>query len=695
MTRAERKRSRRLLTAAAEDFKGCSFITGEVLIAAAAGEGKRPTFEIKAYSGDPMQTEFSFWPVILDLSGGKVEREDLPILWAHDAKAPVGQADSVTINASGVSLKGKITGDDQEANRIVSHAKNGFKWQASIGASVERREFLEAAKTMTVNGRTVTGPLMIARAWTLKETSFVTIGADSKSTARVAATAKGTEHMNPFQTWLKAKGIESFDTLTAGVRSALQAAFDAEEAIKAGAATPPTPKTTIEAAGGVTPLNVAALVAAAVLQATTEMNAEHQRVASVTTLTASHPEIRAKAIAEKWTAMQTELEVLKASRPSGPIGIVRGASDGPVNGDVMAAAICQAGGMSTATLERAYKAEVLEAAHTRYRGRAGLQQLLLEAAWNNGHTGMHFDKSSTGIGQILKAAFSTLSLPGIFSNVANKFLLAGFMAVESSWRSIAAVRPVTDFKRTTSYRLTGDMEFEEVAGDGELKHGSVGEEDFGNQARTYGKMFVISRKDIINDDLGALTTIPQMIGRGGALKFNSVFWAEWLDDAAFFTTGNGNLISGATSNVGSAGMKAMLISFRRQTDPDGKPLALNPAGILVPPEQEVAALELNRSVTVNTGGAATATQVPNANVWNGRYPPSTSVYLTDADAWYTFANPAELAAIEAVFLNGQQQPTVESAEADFNTLGVQFRGYFDFGVEKQDPRAAIKSTGVV
>ena len=33
------------------------------------------------------------------------------------------------------------------------------------------------------------------------------------------------------------------------------------------------------------------------------------------------------------------------------------------------------------------------------------------------------------------------------------------------------------------------------------------------------------------------------------------------------------------------------------------------------------------------------------------------------------------------------------AEADFNVLGIQMRGYFDFGVAKQDYRAGCKSKG--
>jgi hypothetical protein len=49
--------------------------------------------------------------------------------------------------------------------------------------------------------------------------------------------------------------------------------------------------------------------------------------------------------------------------------------------------------------------------------------------------------------------------------------------------------------------------------------------------------------------------------------------------------------------------------------------------------------------------------------------------------------------IEVAFLNGQEAPTIETADADFNVLGVQMRGYHDFGVALQDPRAAIKCKG--
>jgi hypothetical protein len=52
-----------------------------------------------------------------------------------------------------------------------------------------------------------------------------------------------------------------------------------------------------------------------------------------------------------------------------------------------------------------------------------------------------------------------------------------------------------------------------------------------------------------------------------------------------------------------------------------------------------------------------------------------------------------MAPIAVSFLNGNETPTVESADADFNTLGIQFRGYFDFGCDLAEYLSGIKSKG--
>ena len=98
----------------------------------------------------------------------------------------------------------------------------------------------------------------------------------------------------------------------------------------------------------------------------------------------------------------------------------------------------------------------------------------------------------------------------------------------------------------------------------------------------------------------------------------------------------------------------------------------------------------------NTSGV----KYPISNPHQGKFRVEVSRYLStplypgnSQKAWYLLADANDLAVIEVAFLNGQESPVIETADADFNVLGVQMRGYHDFGVALQDPRGGLKSKG--
>ena len=57
------------------------------------------------------------------------------------------------------------------------------------------------------------------------------------------------------------------------------------------------------------------------------------------------------------------------------------------------------------------------------------------------------------------------------------------------------------------------------------------------------------------------------------------------------------------------------------------------------------------------------------------------------------ADPNDEAVIEIAALNGRVEPTVDTADANFNVLGVQMRGYCDIGVNFQEHRAGVHADG--
>lgn len=606
-----------------------------------------PRFRMVAYTGEAMRLAGWRHPVVIDLAGLSVPSQNRPIRFGHDAQAGVGHTDAIGVDGGQLVASGVISRDTAASKEVVASSRNGFPWQASVGASVDEFEFVRQNQSVTVNGREFTGPVNVVRRSTLGEISFVDLGADGRTSATIAASAGS-------------------DTIGDG----------------------DTTQTDPDAGGG--PDLVAQMRAQAA--------AETDRIAAIRRIcSGEHRSLEAQAIREGWDATRCELEVLRASRPKAPAAHV---PTNLVNDSVLQAACMLSGRIHQP--ERFCEEQDLDAASKRFGQTLGLQELLLEAAWANGYSGRTFRDWSAvmdaAFGRGIEAAGSTVSIGGILSNVANKFLLDGFNSVERTWRNIAALRSVTDFKTVTSYRLTGNDQYERVSPGGEIKHGTLGEETYTNKADTYALMLAIDRTDIINDDLGAITTVPRKLGAGSGKTINDIFWKTFLANSAFFAAGNNNFISGADTALGIDGLTKAEVTFMDQVDSDGKPLGVMPAILLVPTSLSAVGSQLFKSMELRDNGSSA--KYPVSNPHQGKFRVEVSRYLSNAaytgnssKAWYLLAGADDLPVIEVAFLNGQEAPTIETAEQSFNRLGIQMRGYHDFGVALQDPRGGVKAKG--
>ncbi len=500
-----------------------------------------------------------------------------------------------------------------------------------------------------------------------------------------------------FESWAAVKG---FDLTTVGelATASLRSQFEAEARAASKPATDP------------------------IAEYRQQQAAESTRVAEIRRVCAAaggQSAVEAQAIAEGWDVpradMAAQLAQLRTQRPT-PNVITGGTRPaGVTESSVVEAALCMS--LGSKNVEKQFKPEVLEVAHKSFR-HLGLQQAIMMVAASNGYScspgerinqgnlrdvlAYAFPRGGPGGGGT-QAGFSTLSLPGILGAVANKEILAGYMEEDQTWREIAQIKPVNNFHAVTSYRMLDDMEYEEVGAGGEIKHGSVGEESYTRQAKTYAKMFSLTRTHMINDDLGAFGDLKNRLGRGSSQKFNKIFWTAFLNNASFFTSGRGNYLVGASTPLSFAALTSGVEKFRKLqsgTADAAKRIGGRPELLLVPPETEGVADQLYVSTNVNSGGAATTAEIPNGNTHRNKYRPVVVPWLSDTSisgystvAWYLFRNPGVMAAMVVSFLNGMQTPTVESTDADFNTLGVDFRGYHDWGCDLADYLAGIKVKG--
>ncbi|XZE56095.1 hypothetical protein SH139x_002171 [Planctomycetaceae bacterium SH139] len=168
----------------------CDDSTSIALQAAESPEEGKPAlrkFSMTAYTGGAMRLGGWPYPVVVDLAGMRVTRKSRPILKDHDRGSIVGHTSDIKVSPQSLEVAGVISGVGATAQEVIATSENGFPWQASLGASADKVVFIPEGKAAQANGREFKGPVYVARKSTLGEVSFVALGADDNTEARVAA----------------------------------------------------------------------------------------------------------------------------------------------------------------------------------------------------------------------------------------------------------------------------------------------------------------------------------------------------------------------------------------------------------------------------------------------------------------------------------------------------------------------------
>ena len=289
---------------------------------------------------------------------------------------------------------------------------------------------------------------------------------------------------------------------------------------------------------------------------------------------------------------------------------------------------------------------------------------------------------------VREALTGTGAFPGILSNVANKSMAQAYQTAPTTYQLWTAAGSNSDFKQATRYRLGEADELVKVNENGELKEGSVAESAATTSVATYGRTFSLTRQAIINDDMGALKSLPSIYGAAARRMINKMVYKVLTDNAAIeggplFSKQHNNL---QTAGLDVAGLGTMKAAMAKQKNIGGKEvLNIQPAFLIVPAELEVTAAQLINSVV--DPSKANATVNPFANKLTVVSEPE----LSDANSFYLAAAAGYAPTIEVTSLNGNMTPVMERAE-QFNTLGIKWRIYLDVGVNLLDFRGIQKST---
>ena len=306
------------------------------------------------------------------------------------------------------------------------------------------------------------------------------------------------------------------------------------------------------------------------------------------------------------------------------------------------------------------------------------------------------------------AAQTTSDFPNLLSSVAGKVLRSAYGNFPNTWNKWAAAGSVSDFKIHPRLQLGSFNGLDTIAEGGEYTYGSLKEDYENAQAVTKGKAIALTRQMIVNDDIGAFNRRAALMGRAAARSVNvdaytfltsgssahgptSADGGQYFNATAVTTAGghanltsSGTAISVASLGVGRAAMRKQKDKGVRET------LNIEPAILLT----SVAKEDLARQVITSEADPASSNSGV-TNIYRNRFEVVSDPVIDGVNSglsWYLFANPADVAGFEVVFLDGIQEPFVDET-VDFDTDAMKFKVRLDYGVAIGDWRAGYKNVG--
>lgn len=621
---------------------------------------------------------------ILRMSGATYPAQ-VPMLDAHSRYSIEDILGSVSeIRVDGGKMRGKARfASGEAADRAMQLIEEKHLTDVSAGYNIENEVFVRDGAKEIVDGTEYEGPVYVVRKWRLREVSLVPIGADEAAKLR-AANSQVSKPESPANPSKEGSRMDPKD--------------------KSPETPPVEPETkTAERKAPEAPATPAKVDTVVV----DKRHAEVREVCKLAGLTAERTlayldgektaeQVRAEIIAErerenapvKRTVVETGRDARDKFRAAAVDAILLTAGL-PVQKP--AAGADELRGLKLAELAR----EAHSVANVRVPRRE--DELFRSALERRGGIFLQGTRSSGAYNH------TTSDFPNILADVVNKSMGIGYQAAPVTYPLWTRSVPFSDFKTRYVNRLSSVPDPSAVTETGEIPEVGMSEDQESYAIATYGNIVSITRKTLINDDLGAFTRVPMQMGNALRRKFQKIVTAIINQGASSdYNMSDGNPLFDATNhgNYGTTGtalgettLAAAWTAMAKQTGLGGERIVVQPRWLLIPPDLYMTARKLLES----TGAVTTEQNSGVINPLRGLVTPIVDPFMLDATAngttaWALVADNSQVDTVEVGLLNGIDSPAVEEQEG-FEVLGMRFRIYAEFGAKAIDWRGLLKRTG--
>lgn len=301
--------------------------------------------------------------------------------------------------------------------------------------------------------------------------------------------------------------------------------------------------------------------------------------------------------------------------------------------------------------------------------------------------------------ELFARALTTTDLPQLLVETSRRSLLQAYERNEETWGEWCATGRVDDFKVNKAVGLEPDFKLRELPESAEYERGNLGEVAEEYKIATFGEMLTISRQALINDDLGALTAIPEGYGEACSRLIGDIAYAcltsnpKMADGERLFSTKHKNLYTGKGGLPTVPNLGAVRSGMKAQTDSKGNKRPIRPVFFLAPTGMETEC-DVFFNTQIASVGPVTSTQAnPVAhNPFGGTYFQRVHEYRlddADADAWYLAGHKGST--VTVFFLNGVMTPYMETQNG-WNTDGVEMKVRMDAGAKALRSITLAKAT---
>lgn len=643
------------------------------------------TVDVVAATENPTPVyDYERWTLVnevLLMSGVRLPTSrQVPLLDAHarySSSDVIGSARSLKVDGSQLLATAYFSEVDP-APDIFRKIQEGHLTDFSIGYRVNKSVWIPEKQTQKINGKTFTGPMKVATDWTVKELSTTPIGADELAKARSERHGYRKEALTMpkwLMEWLEGRGLYRDGMSEAEAR----ALFEKEE-MNRSAPQQPVAEPPVQEPAVAPPVDLDAARSEAV-------RAEQGRIMEI------------RAMCTKFNCEDMIDDLIK-------------------NGN---------------TIEAARKA-VLDKIETRFQGGNGFRPALdsgmderdkFRAAVNDSilvRLGQFADISKAAPGatelssyslrelareclrvaglpvggnvlEMVGRALVSSDLPYALAAGANKMLLQGWTAQDTTYQIWCGIDSLPDFKTMNLISISEADDLDEIPEGTKYTHGDIRDAREQAYLLTYGKIFAITRQAIINDDLNAMMRVPEAYGRAARRKVNVLAYAiltanaAMADGVTLFHSTHGNVGTGGViskTTVGEAFKLMKLQKGPKSTDP----LNIVPKYLMAPVAQEATGEAFFNTIQIANAAGDVLINQYSGNRITRVYDPILDG--TDTTDWYMAAEKGMT--VTVFFLQGQSEPYLEQKQG-WDVDGTELKVRIDAAAKAVDWRGLVFNEG--